>query len=639
MTIDKDKVVSSNPSPGAHLDSPHHRKVSIVESVHGHDNPAFESPRSRKVSSTSDHAEMGPVRKKSILHNANVNHDSNSISGISDSAKQINGDARIKKNSVTESVYSKTRFSDIDDDDDKSWWYTFCIKCRTKETLPSWQPPLWSKICPYPFCPTYRQFSRIISLALIGTLSWCILYAIVGDTAAPQGHLFQLIVLCLCAHFGGWLMSLTTLPALIGMLFTGMLLQNVNIVNIDESFSDITKELRNVALVILLIRAGLDLDPHALKRLKWTVMKLGMIPWILEVIVVAISSHYLIDLSWKFSCALGSIVAAVSPAVLVPCLIRLRSKGYGVAKGIPTLIIAVASIDDALSVAVFGITKTIIFSESSVTSLVLQGPLSVIGGIGFGIIWALICNYAPERHDPFVVPLRVILLLAGGMVSLFGSDLFGYGGAGPLGTVTAAVACLYCWSRQGWEIEDNPATTAFEIFWMIFEPILFGITGSQIKFNELDGGMVATGLGILCIGIFARVTSTVIASIGCNLNLKEKIFVALAWACKATVQAALAPVCLGLVDAGTTEYEYSEKVLMICVMSIILTAPTGAILVTFLGPKLLNKTKQTPQIPEGWRRSHRPSIRDISIIDEEEERNEADFSEDTISEKDNKSEV
>lgn len=78
---------------------------------------------------------------------------------------------------------------------------------------------------------------------------------------------------------------------------------------------------------------------------------------------------------------------------------------------------------------------------------------------------------------------------------------------------------------------------------------------------------------------------------------------------------------------------------MICVMSIILTAPTGAILVTFLGPKLLNKTKQTPQIPEGWRRSHRPSIRDISIIDEEEERNEADFSEDTISEKDNKSEV
>ncbi|CAH0557631.1 unnamed protein product [Brassicogethes aeneus] len=561
----------------------------------------------------------------------------NSLDVFSDSGKHANGDARIKKHSVSDSLHSKTRFSDIDDDDDDwSWWYSFCVKCRAKESHPSWAPPLWGKACPYPFCPTYRQFSRIIALALIGIFAWCILYAIVGEpAAAPNGKLFQIILLSLLSYFGGWIVSLTTLPALIGMLFTGLLLQNVNIVNIDESFTEITKELRTTALVILLIRAGLDLDPIAMKRLKFTVIKLGLAPWIAEAAMITVSSHYLIDLPWQYAFALGSIIAAVSPAVLVSCLVRLRAKGYGVAKGLPTLIMAVASIDDATSVAIFGIVKTVIFSTSSIASLVLQGPVSIVGGVGLGLCWGLLCKYMPEKHDPFVIPLRVLLLLMGGMVSIFGSELLGYGGAGPLCCVTAAFISIYCWSTLGWETEDNPATTAFEIFWMIMEPILFGITGSQVKLNELDGNVVLIGLGVLFLGLFVRIVVTILAGIGCNLNLKEKIFVAIAWACKATVQAALGPICLGMVEHGTDEHAYSEKILMICVLSIMVTAPTGAMLVTILGPRLLNKAK-FPVVQEGWRRSHRPSIRDISIIDEEEEKESKSSAEDL---KDNKIEV
>lgn len=128
----------------------------------------------------------------------------------------------------------------------RSWWYGLCLKCRSKDdSLPSWSPKYWPKLCPYPYCPTYRQFARIVGISLIGLLIWCVFYSIVGDTAAPpDGKLFQLILLSICAHFGGWLISLTTLPALIGMLLTGMLLQNVNIVDIDESFTGINKELR-----------------------------------------------------------------------------------------------------------------------------------------------------------------------------------------------------------------------------------------------------------------------------------------------------------------------------------------------------------------------------------------------------------
>lgn len=572
------------------------------------------------MSATSANAEIGPVRKKSILHNAQAYAVESANTPSNEFGKHANGDARIKKHSVTESVQSKTRFSDVaGDDDDRSWWYSFCARCRQKESHPSWQPNLWPRMCPYPFCPTYRQFSRIVAVTFIGIFTWGVTYSIIGETAAPGGQLFQLILLTICAHFGGWLISLTTLPALIGMLFTGIIFQNVGFINFDDSFKPVTKELRKIALVIILIRAGLDLDPHALKRLKITVPKLGLVPWAVETAVITIMARFLLDMPWDWSLLLGVIIAAVSPAVVVPCLCRLRSKGYGVAKGIPTLIIAVAGIDDAASVAGFGIIHSIIFSHDSLTSQILQGPICVVGGIGFGVIWGLISNYVPERHDPFVVPLRVLMLLAGGLIALFGSEIVGYEGAGPLACVSAAFVSLVCWTKQGWEVEDNPGSTAFEIFWMIFEPILFGVTGAQVNFAELDIHVVSIGVGCLITSGIVRILATVLVGIGSKLNLKEKIFVALSWMSKATVQAALGPLALVLVGDKLPEKTYAEKVLMICVLSIILTAPTGAILITLTGPRLLTKTKAPQPVAEGWRRSHRPSIYDISIIDEDEE--------------------
>ncbi|XP_050506843.1 sodium/hydrogen exchanger 9B2 isoform X2 [Diabrotica virgifera virgifera] len=590
----------------------------------GHDNPVFESP-SRKVSSVSE-AEIGPVRKKSILHK-NSDFDIVSNSGKSDTGRQ-NGEYRFKKHSTTDSVYSRTRFADTVHED-RSWWYIFCLQCRSDDGQQSWKPDFWPKLCPYPFCPTYRQFTRIITITLIGVLTWCIFYSVVGETAAPpNGKLFQLILLTICAHIGGWLMSLTTLPALIGMLFTGLLFQNVGFVNIDDSFSYICKELRNVALVIILIRAGLDLDPNALMRLKFSVVKLGLGPWAIEAGMTAVFSVYILGMSWSYGILLGSVIAAVSPAVVVPCLFRLRSKGYGVAKGIPTLIIAIAGVDDAASVAAFGIIKSIMFSNSSLTNLIISAPLSILGGIGFGALWGVLSNFAPERHDPFVVPLRVLLLLVGGMIAVFGSEMIGLGGAGPLGCVTAAFASICFWTKQGWDIEDNPAATAFEIFWMIFEPILFGITGTSIKLNQLDASIVYYSIGIIITVAVIRILTTILLGIGCKLNLKEKVFAAISLMAKATVQAALGPVLLSIVAADSKEHDWASKFLTTCVLSIVVTAPTGGILITILGPRLLTKTKFMPE-PEGWRRSHRPSIRDISIINEEEEKEPQEVSSDS----------
>lgn len=587
------------------------RKFGVIENIHGYDNLIFDTSKSRKISTASTHIEVGPVRKKSVLHK-----DLENAEAIANGDVKQNGDSH--RCSQSDSAYSKIQYPE---NDDRSWWYIFCLKCRSRdEEKKPWQPSFWPKICPHPFFPSYRQFTRIVSLSLIGLYSWCILYAIIGDEAAPpNGKLYQLILLSISSHMGGWLISLTTLPALIGMIFTGLIFQNLNVVNIDDSFMPITTQVSHMALVIILIRAGLDLDPSALKRLKFIVMRLSLVPWCVEAGAVAILSRYVLDMSWKFSSLLGVIIAAVAPAVIVPCLFRLRAKSYGVAKGIPTLIIAVASIGDSTSVAVFGIMKSIMFSEFSVTSVLLQGPVSIIGGIGFGVLWGLVCSYAPERNDPFVAPLRIILLLAGGMASVFGSELLGYGGAGPLGCVSSAFVALCFWSKQGWDVEDNPAATSFEIFWMIFQPILFGVTGARVRLNELDGGVVSFVIAVLVAGVVIRIIGTVLISSGCGLNLKEKVFVSICWMCKAMVQAALGPVTLSLVAAGTVEHDYAKKILTTCILSILVTAPTGALLITILGPRLLTKAHLL-SLPEVRRRkkSHHLSIRDISIIDEEE---------------------
>ncbi|XP_033209689.1 sodium/hydrogen exchanger 9B2 isoform X2 [Belonocnema kinseyi] len=498
----------------------------------------------------------------------------------------------------------------------RSWLYLFCARCHGRDDNPSWEPPGWRRACPQPFCPTYRKFARILCLFLLGLLLWGIVYSIVGEDAAPGHPLFSLAALCIAAHFGGWLISLTTLPALIGMLITGMLLQNVGWVSIEGRYSIVVSNLRKIALVIILTRAGLDLDPKALKSMKITVPKLGLIPWFVEATVVAVLTRYLLGLPWVWGFLLGSIIAAVSPAVVVPCLFRLRGKGYGVAKGIPTLIIAVAGIDDAASVAIYGIIKSVMFSHDALWYQILQGPIAIVGGLGFGILWGWLAKYVPEKGDPFMVPMRVLMLLGGGMLAVFGSEAIELGGAGPLGVVAAAFVSCYFWEEQGWEVDDNPVATAFEIFWMIFEPILFGITGTQIKISELEGSTVYLAIGCLIAGIVIRIIATILVGIGSKLNLKEKVFIAFSWMAKATVQAALGPALLDSIDKENPEQvEYAQKVLAICVLSILLTAPLGAIIISLSGPKLLTKTTE-PVATDNWR-ARRPSIRDISIINED----------------------
>ncbi|XP_026738397.1 sodium/hydrogen exchanger 9B2-like isoform X1 [Trichoplusia ni] len=595
------------------------RKVSIMADESSKDRENLPSNNQFDRNGSISAKAEGPSRRKSNLHNA--------MAADMDSSwdRQAHIEGRFKKYSTTSSVYSKKALSQQSEYIERSWWYACCQKCHTEDSgIPSWEPPNWQKVCPYPLCPSYRQFAQNIAVLIIGILVWVTVWIIMGDTAAPGGQLFSFAVLTIVAYFGGWLMlKITTLPSLIGMLIVGIIMKNIGFVNFDETYQHVASYIRKIALTIILTRAGLDLDPNAMKKYFFTVIKLALVPWTFECVLCAIMAYFFLGLPWDWAFLLSSIVAAVSPAVIVPCLFRLREKGYGVSKGIPTLVLAVSGVDDAASVAIFGIVSSIMFSNASLTMNVIQGPLSIIGGIVLGVVCGYLVKFVPERNDAFLVPLRVLLLLAGGLGMVLGSEEIGWGGAGPLAVIAFAFVACKNWTDLGWELEDNPVATAFEIFWMFFEPMLFAVTGAQVVIADLAPHLVLVGGGILvaCAVLRAMVTSA--SAVRSNLNMKEKIFVGLAWMAKATVQAALGPVALDEVRKMTGAEPdpvlmgYAETVVTVCIMSIVITAPIGAIVITLTGPKLLSRTTKPPVL-EGWRRSHRPSIRDISIIDEEE---------------------
>merc|ERR550519_108753 len=152
------------------------------------------------------------------------------------------------------------------------------------------------------------------------------------------------------------------------------------------------------------------------------VFRLAFCPCLTEATVVAIASNLFLGLPWEWGFMLGFVLAAVSPAVVVPCLLNMQERGFGVAKGIPTLVIAAASVDDVLAISCFTILLGITFNSSGNLALaILQGPLEALAGIAFGLAWGGLAVYLPPAPQPSTV-LRVLVLGGGSLLALFGSD-------------------------------------------------------------------------------------------------------------------------------------------------------------------------------------------------------------------------
>ncbi|XP_002731851.2 sodium/hydrogen exchanger 9B2-like, partial [Saccoglossus kowalevskii] len=220
-------------------------------------------------------------------------------------------------------------------------------------------------------CPPHGKFGSIILYIMMLFILWGVLWAITGDEALPGGNLFALLVLWVCAVIGGAAITLIKLPPLLGMLLVGMMLRNAPYINvakdIDQPWS---LALRDIAFTVILIRAGLGLDAEALRKLKIACLRLAFISCVIECIAAAIISVLLLDFPWVFGIMLGFVLGAVSPAVIVSSMLNLHGKGYGVNKGIPTLVIAAASVDDVIAITGFSVALGIGFSTGNVMHVI-----------------------------------------------------------------------------------------------------------------------------------------------------------------------------------------------------------------------------------------------------------------------------
>ncbi|MCL4150669.1 UNVERIFIED_CONTAM: hypothetical protein GTU68_023421 [Idotea baltica] len=248
--------------------------------------------------------------------------------------------------------------------------------------------------------------------------------------------------------------------------------------NIDSKWS---ATLRKMALVVILTRAGLGLDPKALREMSLMVLRLGILPNVVEMTVVAVVSHFLLQFPWLWSFMLGFILAGVSPSVVVPCMLNLSDNGYGINKGIPTLVIAGLSVDNVISISGFGVMLGIIFSEGSIVWQALKGPIEVMVGLGYALFMGSLTWYLPNRNEKGSSKFKFVLLFASGLLAIFGSMKVGFGGAGPIACLGTAFVAGVGWRKQGCMDAKDPIKKNFNFIWQFFLPLLFGLIGTEIK--------------------------------------------------------------------------------------------------------------------------------------------------------------
>ena len=301
----------------------------------------------------------------------------------------------------------------------------------------------------------------------------------------------------------------------------------------------ISRTLRLVCLTVILLMAGLELDPVALWNLSGMVVRATFIPCFVEAGAVCVFSMLLLGFDWNVGLMLGFVLAAVSPAVIIPSLMSLSERGYGVKKGIPTLVIAACSADDVVAISGFGIFLGITFNvNASLTKLIFHGPIEVAIGLAFGLFWGMLAQWIPNKSHKNMVFFRFLILFSGGLIALFGAHLIHYDGAGGLATIIMAFVAGMQWRKEGWG-DHNPVSKTFRKMWIILEPVIFALIGTEIQIDKIDPATLGMGILVLLLALGLRMIGTFFAVSCGTLNTKEKIFMAFAWLPKATVQAAL----------------------------------------------------------------------------------------------------
>lgn len=389
--------------------------------------------------------------------------------------------------------------------------------------------------------------------------------------------LISLSIILLLGLLANTLFAKMKLPGLLGMLILGVLIGPYGFDWLEPDILKISPDIRKIALIIILLRAGLGISKNDLNRVGPTAIKLSCIPGIIEGFAIAFISSILLGFTFIEGGILGFIIAAVSPAVVVPQMLEYLEKGVGTNKGIPTLILAGASIDDVFAITIFTTFLGLYSgSQTNIGAQLLNIPISIILGVLLGALIGVILVVMFRKYH--IRDTKKVLLILGCAIILIVLENFLKSKmeiAGLLGVMTIGFIILEMKPQVAKRLAQK-----FNKIWIFAEIFLFVLVGSQVNINvAIDAGL--KGIVIIMVGLVARSIGVVISTLGTNLNWKERVFCIIAYVPKATVQAAIGAIPLGLgIGSG-------EVILAIAVLSIIITAPLGAIGIKLSAGRLL----------------------------------------------------
>ena len=377
------------------------------------------------------------------------------------------------------------------------------------------------------------------------------------------------------------------LPGIIGMLITGIVLGPFVLDLLDPSILSISSELRKMALVIILIKAGLSLNLEDLKKVGRPAVLLSFLPALFEILAFVLFAPPMLGVNRTEGALIGAVLGAVSPAVVVPRMVDLIEKNYGTQKSIPQMILAGASLDDVFVIVLF--TSFTAMAQGEKASLLdfVNIPVSIVTGtllgvaFGFLLAWFFETSYA---HKNLVRnSVKVIIVLAAAFLLLTAEEILEkyVAVSGLLAIISMAIVLAM---RSVPEVTKR-LKEKFGKLWLSAEVILFVLVGSAVDIRyTLEAGLGAVLM--IFLGLIFRSVGVWLCMPGTNLNRKERLYCVIAYLPKATVQAAIGsvPLSLGL--------PCGKMVLSVAVLSILITAPLGAIAMDASYQRLLEKQKQ-----------------------------------------------
>jgi len=375
------------------------------------------------------------------------------------------------------------------------------------------------------------------------------------------------------------------LPGLVGMILTGAILGPCVLNLIDDSILNISSELRKIALIIILTRAGLTLDLDDLKRAGRPALLMCFLPASFEILGMILVAPHLLHISILEAAILGAVIAAVSPAVVVPKMIQLMEEGYGMNKQIPQIILAGASVDDVFVIVLFTSFTGLAQGDQISVMKFVNIPISIIAGILIGAVIGIALGiFFTKVHMRDTIKVIIILSLAFILVSL--EEMI---------TIPVTFAALISVMFMGIFLKRKKADTSarlsakFNKLWVMAEIILFVLVGASVDITFISKAGLKTVILIFAVLVF-RMAGVFICMLGTKLNGKERLFCMLAYTPKATVQAAIGgiPLAMGLACGNI--------VLTVAVIAIVITAPLGAFMIEHTYKKLLSKTENNEML-------------------------------------------